>query len=412
MNRRILFVDDDKNILDGYKRVLRKDFEIHTAEGGEEGLSLIKNIGDFAVIVSDMRMPLMDGVQFLRRARELSPDSVRMMLTGNADQQTAIDAVNKGNIFRFLTKPCEPEDFAKALNAGIEQYYLMTVEKKILDETLNSSLQVMVDILSLVNPTAFSRASRVKRMARDIAVCLDVQKPWEVEIAAMLSQIGCVTVPEETLQKISNAKPLNEKELQLYHQHPQVGHDLIARIPRMRTVAEIIANQNRRINDDIETNSSADESADTTLGARILKLVLDFDKLLDTGNLPHQAFKELSGRVGWYDQIVLSTLKGLIDKASEEFVNLEINVRKLKPGMLLKEPIYSTRNALLLSAGQDVTPPLIMRLINFAETGMIGELVHVSVPMSRFQIEDFQSDDANTPPQPMTTPPGNNLHAT
>lgn len=412
MNRRILFVDDDSNILNGYKRALRKDFEIYTAEGGEEAITLLKNIDEFAVIVSDMRMPVMDGIQFLRRARALSPNSVRMMLTGNADQQTAIDAVNKGSIFRFLTKPCEPEDFATALKAGIEQYYLLTAERQILEETLNSSLQVMVDILSLVNPTAFSRANRVKRISRDIAVALDVPKPWEVEIAAMLSQIGCVTVPEETLQKISNAEPLNEKELQLYHQHPQVGHDLIARIPRMGTVAGIIANQNRRINDVIETKSLAAESDDTTLGARILKVVLDFDKLLDTGNLPHQAFKELSGRIGWYDQIVLNTLKELIDKASEEFVNLEINVRKLKPGMLLKEPIYSTRNALLLSAGQDVTPPLIMRLINFAETGMIGETVHVSVPMSRFQVEDFQPDDADIPPQAMTTPPENNLRTT
>ncbi len=399
MNRRILFVDDDKNILDGYKRALRKDFEIHIAEGGEEALAIIKNEEEFAVIVSDMRMPVMDGIQFLRRAREVSPNSVRMMLTGNADQQTAIDAVNKGSIFRFLTKPCPPEDFATALKAGIEQYYLLTAERQILDQTLNSSLQVMVDILSLVNPTAFSRANRVKRMARDIAVALDVQKPWEVEIAAMLSQIGCVTVPEETLQKISNAQPLDEKELDLYHQHPQVGHDLIARIPRMETVAQIIANQNRRINDDVELKARTDETDDATLGARILKVVLDFDKMLDAGNLPHQAFKELSTRIGWYDQIVLNLLKELIDKAVEEFVSIEVNVSKLKPGMILNKPIYSNRNALLLSAGQDVTQPLILRLINFAGTGMIPETVHVSVPVSRFQVEDIQEEVEIIPPQ-------------
>lgn len=410
MSKRILFVDDDVNILSGYKRALRKDFEITTAEGGEQGLLTIKNEEPFAVVVSDMQMPGMNGIDFLRRVREISPDSVRIMLTGNADQKTAMDAVNKGSIFRFLTKPCPPEEFALTLSAGIEQYYLLTAEKQILDQTLNSSLQVMIEILSFVNPTAFSRSSRVKRMARDIAVTLNAQKPWEIEIAAMLSQIGCITVPEETLQKISNAEPLNEKELQLYHQHPQVGHDLIARIPRMETIAEIIANQNRRINDDAESEIPTTEIKETTLGSRILKIVLDFDKLLDTGNLPHQAFKALSDRTGWYDQNILNTLKDIIDKASEEFVNLEINVHKLKPGMLLSEPIYSTRNALLLSAGQDVTQPLIMRLINFAETGMISETVHVSVPTSRFQIEDFLPEEDAVPPQSFAQSPENRPH--
>lgn len=410
MSKRILFVDDDVNILNGYKRALRKEFEITTAEGGEQGLLTIKNEEPFAVVVSDMQMPGMNGIDFLRRVREISPDSVRIMLTGNADQQTAMDAVNKGNIFRFLTKPCPPEEIAITLSAGIEQYYLLTAEKQILDQTLNSSLQVMIEILSFVNPTAFSRSSRVKRMARDIAVALNAQKPWEIEIAAMLSQIGCITVPEETLQKISNAEPLNEKELQLYHQHPQIGHDLIARIPRMETIAEIIANQNRRINDDAEAQIPTGEVKATTLGARILKVVLDFDKLLDTGNLPHQAFKVLSERIGWYDQTILNTLKEIIDKASEEFVNLEINVHKLKPGMLLNEPIYSTRNALLLSAGQDVTQPLILRLINFADTGMISETVHVSVPTSKFQIEDFQMETDIIPPQDLSNSPENRPH--
>src|SRR5689334_22713738 len=126
MSIKILCVDDDPNILQGYKRAFRRDFEIHIAEGGIEGLAMIENEGPFAVVVSDMRMPVMDGIQFLIRVRELAPQSVRMMLTGNADQQTAIDAVNQGNIFRFMTKPCPPDVMATMLNAGIEQYRLIT----------------------------------------------------------------------------------------------------------------------------------------------------------------------------------------------------------------------------------------------------------------------------------------------
>lgn len=398
MNRRILCVDDDPNILSGFKRALRKDFEIYTAEGGEAALSLIKEESEFAVIVSDMRMPLMDGVRFLSLARKLAPNSVRVMLTGNADQQTAMDAVNEGSIFRFLTKPCPPEVLAKTLNAGIEQYRLITAEKQLLEETLNNSLQVMIEILSMVNPTAFSRSNRVRRLARDIALKLDLQKPWEVEIAAMLSQIGCITVPEDTLQKISQCKPLGEKELKLYDQHPQVGHDLIARIPRMDAVAQIIANQNRRFNDIVEIKSVADRAEETKTGARILKAVLDFDKLLDMGNLPHQAYKELAARIGWYDQNVLDALKSLIDEVAEEFISVELNVHELKPGMLLDEPVYSDRNVLLLSKGQEITLPLIMRLINFAETKIISENLRVSVPSNKFQVERVQNSEDFLPP--------------
>jgi response regulator RpfG family c-di-GMP phosphodiesterase len=381
MNRKILFVDDDLNILSGYKRALRKDFDIYTAEGGLEALSIINTESEFAVIISDMRMPGMDGIQFLRRVKEITPNSVRMMLTGNADQQTAIEAVNQGSIFRFMNKPCSPETFAEIISAGLEQYRLITAEKTLLSETLNNSLQVMVEILSMVNPTAFSRSNRIKRLAKDIAVKLGIKNIWEIEIAAMLSQVGCVTVPEETLQKIANSEPLNEKELQLYHQHPNIAYNLISRIPRMQNVAEIIANQTQLFGNTLETQNSK-------IGGNILKVVLDFDKLLDSGDLPHLALKELASRSGWYNPIVLEALRNLINEAVEEFISIELEVGDLKPGMLINRPVYSTKGILLLSEKQEVTFPLIMKLLNFAETGMISGKVQVSVPVSKFQVEE------------------------
>ncbi len=137
MNNRVMFVDDDANILDAFKRQLRGQFRIETAQGGDEALAAVTNQGPYAVIVSDLRMPSMDGIQFLSRVREISPDSVRMMLTAYGDLQTAIDAVNEGNIFQFLTKPCKPDALAMAVAAGIEQYRLVTTEKELLEKTLN-----------------------------------------------------------------------------------------------------------------------------------------------------------------------------------------------------------------------------------------------------------------------------------
>jgi DNA-binding NtrC family response regulator len=113
MAEKILLVDDDSNILDGYRRSLSRDFFIETAIGAEEGLKLNTDSGPYSVVVADMRMPGMDGIQFLSRVKTLSPDAIRVMLTGNADMETAINAINEGSIFRFLTKPCSRETMAK-----------------------------------------------------------------------------------------------------------------------------------------------------------------------------------------------------------------------------------------------------------------------------------------------------------
>ena len=128
ISRKILFVDDEKNVLNGFKRQFRKKLEIETALGGEKGLELMADSGPFAVVVSDLRMDRMDGLEFLRQVRRLSPDSVCLMLTGFADLDVAVGAVNEGRIFRFLTKPCPREVLQEALDESLEHYRrLMTV---------------------------------------------------------------------------------------------------------------------------------------------------------------------------------------------------------------------------------------------------------------------------------------------
>ena len=114
MSEKILFVDDEPDLLAAYQRHLRKAFEIETAEGPERGLEAVTERGPFAVIVSDLRMPNMDGIQFLSLVKKKTPNSVRIMLTGCADLETSIAAVNEGNIFRFLTKPCQPNTLVKS----------------------------------------------------------------------------------------------------------------------------------------------------------------------------------------------------------------------------------------------------------------------------------------------------------
>ena len=177
MKPRVLFVDDDPDILNGFKRQLHTRFDVDIALGGEEGLSAVGSRGPYAVIVADMGMPDMDGIQFLGQVKKSAPETVRIMLTGHSDAQTAIDAVNQGNIFRFLTKPCMHYVLVDILNAGVEQYHLVMAEKELLEKTLKGSLKVLTGVLSVVNPSAFGRASRVQRVVRDLVAVLEVEKP-------------------------------------------------------------------------------------------------------------------------------------------------------------------------------------------------------------------------------------------
>lgn len=131
MNQKILFVDDEINVLHGYRRNLRSLFDVHIANSGSEALKIISENGDFAVIISDYRMPEMDGIELLHKVKEISPDTIRIILTGFADMQIAIEAINEGNIFRFLTKPLPTEKLINSINDALEQYRLITTEKEL-----------------------------------------------------------------------------------------------------------------------------------------------------------------------------------------------------------------------------------------------------------------------------------------
>jgi len=189
MNEKILFVDDDINILQAYKRQLRKQFDLYTAQGPEEGLKLIAGRHTFAVVVSDFSMPGMNGVEFLSEVKQVSPNSVRIMLTGFANATNAINAVNEGNIFRFLAKPCSPEQLALSLHSAIDQYHLITAEKELLEKTLFGSIKVMSQILSLVNPVAFSSTSRIKSYIKHMVETLGLPGKWRYELAGCCASL-------------------------------------------------------------------------------------------------------------------------------------------------------------------------------------------------------------------------------
>jgi response regulator RpfG family c-di-GMP phosphodiesterase len=363
MNERILCVDDEPCVLQAYQRALRKQFIIEGASGGKEAIDVIARNGPYAVIVADMRMPGMDGIQFLVKAREIAPDSVRMMLTGNADQQTALDAVNEGHIFRFLTKPCPPHVFARSLEAGIAQYRLITAEHELLSQTLRGSIKVMTDVLGLVNPAAFGRSSRVLRLVRQLCKSMGLRRAWLIEIAAMLSQIGCVAIQEKTLSKAFKGEGLPADEQKCFAAHPQTARELLRHIPRLEEAVEIIVHQND-LYCDRKSNPLDTRAKDIILGGYILKLALDWDTLVSSGLSDDLAMAEINGRNQWYHPAAASALRN-IKKITDMHVIQRLHVDELYDGAVLADDVRSGTGALLCTRGQEVTPSMRARLSNY-----------------------------------------------
>jgi len=378
MNEKILAVDDEKNILDAIQRQMRKKFHVETALGPEEGLAAVKQRGPYAVVISDLRMPKMDGIQFLTRVKQLAPDTVRVMLTGNADLENAIQAVNEGNIFRFLTKPCSPEILEKVIQGGIEQYRLVTAEKELLQKTLKGSINVLNKVLSLVNPEAFGKSSRIKRYVKQIAEKLDVPDVWKFELAAMLSQIGCVILPEEALKKLSQGINLTGEEVQLFDMHPMIASDLITNIPRMQKIAEMIRYQEKHFDGTGNPRDKRREK-DIPLGARILKVALDFDLMEAKSVFKRKAIGELKSRSGWYDPFILEVFEEIIDDETM-YIEREVMFAELKTDMILGEDIRTYNGRILITRGQEISPIMINRLNNISKSAGIQEPIKILIP--------------------------------
>lgn len=375
MTEKILFVDDEENILHSIKRELRKRFEIYTAASGSEALSILKTDGPFAVIVSDMRMPLMDGIQLLAAVKDQYPETVRMMLTGNADQETAIDAVNKGQIFRFLNKPCPTSTLVIAIALAQRQYRLITAEKELLDKTLMGSITVLSEVLSLASPIAFSSGLRVKSIVGEIARKLQLTNIWQFEISALMSQIGCITLPPDTLNKLYTGQDMDTEENQMYQDHPLIGSKLLEKIPRLETVAAIIGHQLLPYKSFEEHKDIKEE---VSIGAQILKISTDFDTLLHRGSNRLEALNQLQKRPAEYNPELLKILAGIKLSPENEKV-VAVDIRDMSVGMITEQDIVALNGLLIAPKGQEVTWSLIRGLKNFSQQGSVKEPILVRI---------------------------------
>jgi response regulator RpfG family c-di-GMP phosphodiesterase len=376
MPDKILFVDDEPVLLQGYQRLLRKEFCISTAVGGAAALSLIKQEGPFGVVVSDMRMPGMDGVEFLTRARKIAPDTVRIMLTGNADLEVAVNAVNEGSIFRFLNKPANKDTLLRTLTDSLTQYHLVSAEKELLEKTLRSTVYVLTEVLSLVSPLAFSRATRVRRYVQHVVTKLSLSSPWKYEVAAMMSQLGCVVLDPNTLENVYAGKELSSEEEAQYATHPIVAQDLLKSIPRMESIAWMIAHQFQPLPTEWDTGNR--EMAENRQGAQILRAAIIFDGLLRKRQSRVDAAHFLTRRFADLDSRIIEALMELEPEAAGENART-LGIADLRTGMVLQDEVRTGEGVLVAAKGQEITPPLLTKLQSYWKKKAIGESIPVSL---------------------------------
>ena len=377
MNQRVLFVDDEPNILEGIQRTLRKQVELQTASSGAEALRLIGESGPFAVVVSDMRMPAMNGAQFLAKVREREPDTVRMILSGHADLEATIAAVNEGHIYRFLTKPCPTDRLLAAVEDGLNQHRLLTAEKVLLEQTLSGAVKMLIEILGMLSPAASSRAARLQRYTIELSEALGLASHWEWGLAAFVSQIGCVALPKEVLFKVEACQTLSDEEKGLYESHPEVASRLLAAIPRLEDVAAIVTAQFRSLNNS-DLPDDLRQWDIRKAGELLLRAAIEYDRLVSRGASRESAINALRRSTVRFPSTVLKAL-GRLSTAAKGTMVRQVRLADLTVGMTLDEDLVSPKGIRLVPSGAEVTTTLMIRLTSIAGGVGIAEPFRVRV---------------------------------
>ncbi len=371
MNTRVLFVDDEPFVLEGLRRQFRKQYEIGTASGPGEGLSALAEDGPFAVVVSDMQMPNMNGVEFLREVRARHPDVVRIILSGRSDMALTIAAVNEGSVFRFLTKPCAVEDLGSAIDDAIRQYQLHTAERELLEQTLHGAVGLLTDVLAMVSPATFSRASQVQRTMDELLDHLGVPISWELRLVGSLSFVGCLSVPDDLLKSAFAGDPLTPEDRELFDRHPAAAQRLLERIPRLEGLAEIVGSQRRERTSPLPLDMS--EWSPELLGRELLWVAIRYTELLSRGYSRGEAYGEIRESQRPHPRILAALGRVQVDVGTEGWVT----VSELRPGMVLDQDVTNLDGTLLLAGGHEVTEAIILRLESHASRGGVSEPIRV-----------------------------------
>ncbi|MFH1021232.1 MAG: HD domain-containing phosphohydrolase [Pseudomonadota bacterium] len=427
---KILFVDDEENILRSLRRLfMDEEVEVFTASSGAQGLEILAREAGVGVIVSDQRMPEMTGVDFLEKSKAVSPQSIRILLTGYADVNAAIDAINRGGTFRYLNKPWNDEELFQAVKGALQMYRLLTENKRLAAivrkqnvelKKWNTELETMVqeqtielkksyDGLRAINTrlranfkntiVAFSglielRDKRMRTHSRNVAeISANVAKQLGLEgeqreavmVAALLHDIGKIGIPDLMLAR--ETEEMNFAEREEYLQHPVRGQAAIDRIEELREVGLIIRSHHE--NYDGSGFPDGLKKAAIPLGARIITLVDYIDKKIRKA-MWATGFEVMRKEVELQKGTLFDPkLIPVVFEQAEPFykkirprtdhIEIELMPGDLQAGMEASRDVFSGTGILLLTKGTVLANPSIMLLKRYYELDPANQGVFVSV---------------------------------
>jgi hypothetical protein len=269
---------------------------------------------------------------------------------------------------------------ALALQAGLKQYRLITAERELLEKTLNGSIKMLADVLSLIDPLSFGRGEALCGYMRAYVNSLNFENSWEFEMAAMLSQIGTVTIPAALIEKFRAGQELTKVEQDILARVPKTGADLLANIPRLESVARIVLYQQKHY-DGSGFPVNVVRGEDIPIGARILKVLIDLLEL-EAQKMPKDAaLKLMQQRMGWYDPRVLDATFACFDiylpDISAKSQGQPVVVKDLRAGQIVLADIVAENGKTLVMARSRITPVLLVRLANLAKFSPIQEPIYI-----------------------------------
>ena len=377
----VLVVDDTEANVDILVDALGELYDVSVAMDGREAL---ESVGDEPpdLILLDIMMPEMDGYEVCRRLKghERYGKIPIIFLTALTEVENKTKGFQLGAV-DYITKPFEIAEVKARVETHLKLGLAEADLRELVVKTLGGAIEVMTEILSVANPTAFSRTSRLKRHANALMTAFNLTDFWQIRMAAMLSQIGCIAISPETIEKIFSGRQVLVEEEEAYKRHPQIGYELISKIPRLEEVAEIIARQQ-----DLQKNTGfqGDEQAQRLIqmGSRILKLVLAYEKLTYSGKSSVDALAELKKSEREYGPKLLEGFSRIVESEPK---TAQMKVQKIYPrdiavGMVLAKDIITSSGSVLVKAGTKINPFLFEILHDSSKSEYSEETFAVFVP--------------------------------
>jgi putative nucleotidyltransferase with HDIG domain len=320
MKYNILVVDDEENNLQLLMRTLRKKYNVFIAQSGMIAMDILRN-NKIDLIISDQRMPEMEGVEFLKQSIDISPESVRILITGYADATAIMEAINSVKIHRYIKKPLIPEDLINIVDASLELYQLNKDNQQLtidLKDLFSGTITAITEALDAKDPFTFGRSKRVTyyslKTGRNLGLTDNLLS--ELELSGLLHDIGMIGVPETILGKPEN---LEKNEFEIIKRHVQIGVKILEDIKQLDPVVHIVRTHHERF--DGTGYPFGLKGEDIPVCARIISIADAYDGMVSDRayrkGMSHEEAKEeiRKGSGTQFDSVIVDAFLSIIDES-------------------------------------------------------------------------------------------------